>query len=417
MASHVILNRISIYCTDAYGNRNWVRGIMVHGDAEYGPVRGPYIVSAFIDEPHDYGFQISQDDSAATCDINDVTTFTEAVAAGIRVNVPWHSGIKVYGAARLRFTECEGGLDVIGDNDSTGNGISEYSITVDGSAKHYAKGVYPIAQLYFNDHLTRLHLRRPSERNIWAERGAAVIDSGYCSNVFFEILHSVTYPAMQYMYQVYADSNSTVKLSIGSPAFLVESKKRWMIQDSVNRFYADATSAISIVRAWWSSDTTSASTYGSTSKLGTAASTYIVDTTAFSGPDYGQFADNKLWFCDEGGNQSYYKTFTRPAVIASSSPHILEVYPNPVSNSNITADGIITLGLTLIKGGYVSVAIYDEMGKLVKTVAAANWMEKGVHFFHWRGNGASNESVAVGRYYAVVHTAEGINVEPLVLTK
>ena len=301
---------------------------------------------------------------------------------------------------------------------------SRYSVTIDGGRQHYAKGNGPFASLFFNEHLTRLFLKDPTQRNVWAERGALMVDSGYCPNVFFRIGYNLGAGSYNYQ-QIHADSNSHVFLSYDSTASLALPKRRWMVQGDTNLaanvLYADTSSSINLVRAWWSykSGDTCATTsrYTNTEKYGTASNIINMDTARFGNVNLNPWSDNKIWYCDENRNLQEYKHGIRELVARIISPHDLNVFPVPVSLSHGGGVASVTLALTLAEGSPVDLAIYDPKGVLLFKLASYSWLDKGVYFFHWNGKGDSRFGMASGTYYAAARTEQGITVAQIAIVK
>lgn len=418
-ASHVFLNRLSIYAGEGY---QWANGIIVEGDSTYGPVRGAYLTSINVQDAHDYGIQIRQPGIAATCTVSDITTWTEVVMAGIRIRSAETDGLKIYGAVRARFTECEGGLEIT----DTG----KYSIAIDGSKQHYNYGITPLASLFFNTHTTRVWLLSTTtgrvERHIWAERGAQVIDSSFNSSLWFHLPHDSN---DLYKRQIHADSNSHVVFSYDSTSSGVHPHRRWFLEgnDSLtigNRLFADTTSSISVLGGWWAmADTTHLfhSTYLLTDKIGSAAN--IINSSRDSLYHYNDttriWSENLLWFCNEKDPpvNEHYKSRSSEVLEHAVPPHTLNIFPNPALQGSGSLGMPVTIGLTLMDAGAVEIAIYSIMGERVKTLVNSEWLSKGVHFFRWMGDSGTGTRAASGVYCAVVRTTQGVVSKSLLLSK
>jgi hypothetical protein len=69
----------------------------------------------------------------------------------------------------------------------------------------------------------------------------------------------------------------------------------------------------------------------------------------------------------------------------------LSVFPNPVSNST-------NISFSLSQSQQVSIMVYDESGRLIKTIANAQ-LEPGAHQLTWNANDENGKRVATGMYY------------------
>ena len=100
-------------------------------------------------------------------------------------------------------------------------------------------------------------------------------------------------------------------------------------------------------------------------------------------------------------------------IVASLLPTTTELgiaYPNPFNAS-------IRIPFTLAQGGRYSVAVYDVLGRKIKTVAAGN-IRPGYHQAIWNGTNENNSPVSSGNYFVRLTTASGTSsVKKVVLMK
>jgi hypothetical protein len=71
-----------------------------------------------------------------------------------------------------------------------------------------------------------------------------------------------------------------------------------------------------------------------------------------------------------------------------------EIYPNPFN----PASGVVDLNVNLSEDAFVSIGIYDEVGKEVRTVLNGK-LEKGRHTLQWDGKDALGNTVSQGIYF------------------
>lgn len=119
-----------------------------------------------------------------------------------------------------------------------------------------------------------------------------------------------------------------------------------------------------------------------------------VDTVALSV----RAATGETWI------RSFIWRFTGPDRFRLDQNH-----PNPFNPST-------TISYALPAAGEVTLAIYDRLGRLVRTLAA-EYQEAGYHSAPWDGRTASGTDAATGVYYCRLHTGSSSSVIRMLLLK
>ena len=88
---------------------------------------------------------------------------------------------------------------------------------------------------------------------------------------------------------------------------------------------------------------------------------------------------------------------------------LVQNYPNPFNS-------ITTISFGLASNGFVSLKIYDSLGRLVKTVTEQNLI-KGFHKFKWSGKNENGTPVPTGIYFYRIVTNDFSAIRKLVLIK
>jgi len=88
---------------------------------------------------------------------------------------------------------------------------------------------------------------------------------------------------------------------------------------------------------------------------------------------------------------------------------LLQNYPNPFNSST-------TISFALAKNSFVSLKIYDSLGRFVKTISERN-LATGTHQFNWHGKNNNGVSIPTGIYFYRVVADEFSATRKLILIK
>jgi flagellar hook assembly protein FlgD len=89
--------------------------------------------------------------------------------------------------------------------------------------------------------------------------------------------------------------------------------------------------------------------------------------------------------------------------IAANAERSLEIFPNPATLVN----GSVSVRYTLATNAYVSLTIYDALGRLVRTLIDGQ-IVSGEHIARWDGRDFKGNIVITGIYFCRITNSLGI---------
>ncbi|MCX8096205.1 MAG: T9SS type A sorting domain-containing protein [Spirochaetes bacterium] len=101
------------------------------------------------------------------------------------------------------------------------------------------------------------------------------------------------------------------------------------------------------------------------------------------------------------GGHFYIISITKQVSLEKEVPeNEVSVYPNPL----LLANDNLKIGINLPNPSRISLAIFDSVGNIVKTIVRDNLFEEGIHVFEWDGKDDRGKEVSSGKYVVFLRT-------------
>jgi hypothetical protein len=383
------LHRVNIAAGFAYQE-----GVRVQGDARHGACRAPHMSNIHVADSRYAGVEVVHADTAGLCSDIDPETgqprvlMTEVVASSLHISSSLKYGIKLYGAVRMRFTECEGGLDVTrGDSLQVPAGSLEIGVFIN-TGLHYREFDTTAlrAGLYMNHYMTRLILANATKYGIHCDRKGEFVDSAYASTLIIRNNGVDSTCA-----QVYASKHGRIRLSTNAANADTSYYHYREVSDTIlsgaNRLYAETSAEISIVAVHWCAE------YGQT---------VFPPVTQGGGPiTLGEARRDTakphvplvIRYCNEKSETVYYKPVN--AMLHREGEVGLRVYPEPSRES-------VVLSVISSTGNAVGLCIYSILGELVYKAELSSGTSPIARSVLWNGRRHDTGALVSPGVYVVV---------------
>ena len=395
-AAKTVINRVKVEKSE------YQLGFAARGDHNYGPCRAPQVSDFFCERTYHAGFEVAHGDTlGGVCediDPADGSTrklVTEVVAHSIHVEGGLAYGLKIWGAAHLRMTECEGGLDVTNPDDDLPVGAiitaGQWYKEFDPNSPHaaiYVNNYNPVNGGSFN---TRIKFTDSKNTAIYCDRKGDFIDSSYTTNFLFRNNgRTRNDPDLK------STRTSSIVLSMDSTnqTLINAVNVRDMLYNKIYKtntlLYADPSSHIDVVHAHFGPDTFTIVYPPITSGGGQFYTGYLSrDSNKTLGALVIRYCNPYI--------EVYYKHLREMRTGQTETQSPINSFPNPFSQT-------ISLQVDILHDCQTSLRIYDLTGRCVRTILPGVFLSSGTYSYQWDGDTDIRETLLSGVYIAVLET-------------